>query len=103
MNIAALTLNDSNTVNKLHNDCNGHASNKAATTTIQLPDDIANASTNDLFMQRLRTYVKSLPYSVESNAHMQNILDLFITRLVQCIEAKDFDPGFLQWDSMITQ
>ncbi|KAL5535214.1 BLM3_1 [Sanghuangporus sanghuang] len=72
---------------------------------VQIPEDIANppeGQSSDPAMDRLRTYVKSLPYSVESYAHMQQILDLILTRLVQSVKAKDFDPGFLQWDSMLT-
>ena len=67
-----------------------------------LPDDIAHPDGDpDPAMDRLRTYVKSLPYPVESYAHMQELLDFILTRLVQCVRAKDFDPGFLQWDSML--
>lgn len=69
---------------------------------IEIPDDIQYATEGDPAMERLKAYVKSLPYSVESNARMQDMLDFFLSRLVQCIKAKDFDPGFLQWDSMVT-
>lgn len=70
---------------------------------ITIPDDIEYPQgEHDPAMERLRTYVKSLPYSVESNSHMQELLDFFLTRLLQCVRAKDFDPGFLQWDSMLT-
>ena len=65
-------------------------------------DDIKNASSDDPATDRLKTYVKSLPYSVESNSRMQSMLDFILMRLVQCVKAKDYDPGFLQWDSMIT-
>ena len=68
----------------------------------ELPDDIAAPSPDDPAMDRLRTYVKSLPYSVEPNSHMQNMLDFFLARLVQCVKAKDFDRGFPQWDTMLT-
>ena len=47
----------------------------------KIPDDIANAPPGDPAMDRLRTYVKSLPYAVESNAEMQEFLDLILTRL----------------------
>lgn len=69
---------------------------------VEVPDDIRNADSKDPAVDRLKTYVKSLPYSVESNSRMQSMLDFILTRLVQCVKAKDFDPGFLQWDSMIT-
>jgi proteasome activator subunit 4 len=64
-----------------------------------LPEDISNS--NDRYMVKLRNYCKSLPYSVESNAKMQEMLDFITLRLAQCIEAKDYDPGFQQWDSML--
>ncbi|KAH8120571.1 ARM repeat-containing protein [Phellopilus nigrolimitatus] len=69
---------------------------------VEVPADIEHATDSDPAMERLRTYVKSLPYSVEPNSHMQALLDFILARLVQCVQAKDFDPGFLQWDSMLT-
>jgi proteasome activator subunit 4 len=33
---------------------------------------------------------------------MQEMLDFIILRIVQCVEAKDYDPGLMQWDSMLT-
>ena len=74
------------------------------TSDVRIPEDIENppGGEPDPAMDRLRTYVKSLPYSVESYAHVQQIFDLILTRLAQCVKAKDFDPGFLQWDSMLT-
>ena len=65
-----------------------------------IPEDIANAT--DRYMVKLRNYCKSLPYTVESNARMQEMLDLILLRLTQCVEAKDYDPGLQQWDSMLT-
>ena len=65
-----------------------------------LPDDIANAT--DRYMVKLRNYCKSLPYSVESNQQMQDMLDFILLRITQCVEAKDYDPGLQQWDSMLT-
>lgn len=67
-----------------------------------IPDDILHAT--DPAVQKLRTYVKSVPYSesVESYAKMQELLDFIILRLIQSLESKDFDPGFIQWDSMLT-
>lgn len=74
---------------------------RAAPPIVAIPEDIENAPAGDPPMDRLRTYVKSLPYAVESNAEMQELLDHILTRLAQCVRAKDFDPGFLQWDSMV--
>ena len=75
--------------------------NRASPSTIPIPDDIENADTSDPAMNRLRTYVKSLPYPVESNEEMQEKLDLILTRLAQSVRCRDFEPGFLQYDSMV--
>jgi len=56
----------------------------------------------DRYLEKLKNYANSLPYSIESNSRMQQMLDFFCLRLCQCVEAKDFDPGFVQWDSMLT-
>ena len=56
----------------------------------------------DRYLEKLKNYAKSLPYSIESNSRMQEMFDFICLRLCQCVEAKDFDPGFAQWDSMIT-
>ena len=65
----------------------------------EIPGDIVNS--NDRYMVKLRNYCKSLPYSVEPNSRMQEMLDFILLRLVQCLEARDYDPGFQQWDSML--
>ncbi|TDL28808.1 ARM repeat-containing protein [Rickenella mellea] len=67
---------------------------------LRVPDDIEHSV--DPAIDRLRTYAKSLPYSVEPNSKMQRLLDFYLMRIVQCIKAKDYDPGFMQWDSMLT-
>lgn len=67
----------------------------------QLTLNSSNAS-SDRYLEKLKDYAKSLPYSIESNSKMQEMFDFICLRLCQCIEAKDFDPGFVQWDSMIT-
>ncbi|TBU39582.1 hypothetical protein BD309DRAFT_1022044 [Dichomitus squalens] len=66
-----------------------------------VPDDIMHA-TDDRSMVKLRNYAKSIPYSIEPNSKMQAMLDFILLRLAQCVEAKDYDPGLLQWDSMLT-
>ena len=65
-----------------------------------VPDDIA--SSDDKYLQKLKSYAECLPYSIEPNSRMQSMLDLICTRIVQTVGAKDYDPGFLQWDSMLT-
>lgn len=65
-----------------------------------LPDDIGDEGDPD--MVKLKNYAKSLPYAIESNSRMQELLDFILLRISQCVEAKDYDPGLLQWDSMFT-
>lgn len=65
-----------------------------------IPDDIDHAS--DRYLQKLQNYAKNLPYSIESNSRMQQLLDFILERIVQCVEAKDYDPGLLQWDILFT-
>lgn len=67
----------------------------------QPPLNSANISP-DRYLEKLKNYAESLPYSIESNSKMQEMFDFICLRLCQCIEAKDLDPGFAQWDSMIT-
>jgi proteasome activator subunit 4 len=64
-----------------------------------IPDDIVNPT--DRYTKKLRDHAKSLPYGIEPNAKIQGMLDFILLRIAQCIEAKDYDPGFLQWDSML--
>jgi proteasome activator subunit 4 len=66
----------------------------------EVPNDIANA--DDRYLQKLAVYARSIPYPIESNEYMQQMLDFILLRITQCIEAKDYDPGLLQWDSMLT-
>jgi len=55
----------------------------------------------DRYFQKLENYAKSLPYPIESNSKMQEMLDFIILRTTQCVTAKDYDPGLVQWDSML--
>ena len=65
-----------------------------------IPDDINAAS--DRYMLKLQSFARARPYSIEPNSRMQGMLDFICKRIVQTVEAKDYDPGFLQWDSMLT-
>lgn len=58
--------------------------------------------TDDRYLQKLKSYAKSLPYSIEPYSSMMKILDFIILRIVQCVEAKDYEVGLLQWDSMLS-
>jgi proteasome activator subunit 4 len=62
--------------------------------------DIEHAS--DRYLLKLKSYAKALPYSIESNSRMQGLLAFICMRIVQAVQARDYDPGFLQWDSMLT-
>lgn len=66
---------------------------------LDLPDDI---DSDDRYMVKLRNYAKSLPYSIEPYPKMMELLDFILLRITQCIEAKDYDVGLVQWDSMLT-
>lgn len=66
-----------------------------------IPEDIAHA-TDDRDMVKLKHYARLLPYSIESNQKVQQLFELILLRMTQCIEAKDYDPGLQQWDSMVT-
>ncbi|KAI0322289.1 hypothetical protein OF83DRAFT_1094493 [Amylostereum chailletii] len=66
-----------------------------------IEDDINNAS-GDRYLLKLKSFARALPYSIESNAKMQSLLNFICKRIIQAVEAKDYDPGFLQWDSMLT-
>ena len=65
-----------------------------------IPDDIRTGDTPAL--NKLRIYAEGLPYPIESNERLQALLDSILTRIVQCVEAKDYEPGLIQWDSMLS-
>lgn len=81
--LSSLTINDSDLLTQLPT----------------LQDDIEHA--DDRYLQKLKNYAKSIPYAIESNARMQELLDFFLLRVTQCVEAKD-DSGLLQWDGMLS-
>jgi proteasome activator subunit 4 len=64
-----------------------------------IPDDILNDG--DRYMEKLKVYAKSLPYSIEPYSKMMEALDFIILRLTQAVHARD-DVGLIQWDSMLT-
>lgn len=71
--------------------------------TPTIPSDFDDAPPgSERYFEKLKNYAKSLPYSIESNARVQALLDFIMLRLVQCVEAKDYDPGILQWDILFT-
>lgn len=95
--IHAMNILDISTLNldepPPHTSVNGHGA-------VHIPDDIAH--TTDRYMLKLQAYAKSIPYSIESNSQMQEMFEFILYRITQCVEAKDYDPGLVQWDSMVT-
>ncbi|EFI28576.1 membrane protein [Coprinopsis cinerea okayama7 len=73
---------------------------KGAVPPATIPDDILNDN-GDRYMQKLKDYAQSLPYSIEPYSRMLEMLDFIILRIVQCVEAKDYEVGLVQWDSML--
>ena len=65
-----------------------------------IPDDIANCDPSDGYMLKLKNYARSLPYSIESHSKMMELLDFICLRITQCVEARDFDVGMPQWDTI---
>lgn len=65
-----------------------------------LPHDIDKTNGNR-YMEKLKSYAKTLPYSIEPYSKMTEILDFILHRLVQSVEARDYTIGFIQWDNMI--
>jgi len=66
-----------------------------------IPEDIDNTN-GDRYMEKLKHYVRLLPYAVEPYSRMLELLDHILLRLTQSVEAKDYDVGFMQWDSLLT-
>lgn len=52
-------------------------------------------------MKKLKNLARLLPYSVEPDSRMQQMLDFIMRRINQAVEAQDYDIGFLQWDTML--
>lgn len=65
-----------------------------------IPDDIANA-TDDPKLVKLKNFARLLPYSIESNAEMQRRLECIMLQITRCVEAKDYNPGLIQWDIVL--
>lgn len=70
---------------------------------MSLPDiSSLNIDPGDDSDPKLTAYINSLPYRTEPQSKMMEMLDFIILRIVQCVEAKDYEVGLLQWDSMLT-
>ncbi|KAF9535513.1 hypothetical protein CPB83DRAFT_841889 [Crepidotus variabilis] len=89
-------------ISSLHINGTPHKSSQTTNDAgIPLPEDIEDPG-GDRYMEKLKEYAKSIPYAIEPYSTALELLDFFTIRLIQSVEAKDFDIGFLQWDSMLT-
>ncbi|EDR15426.1 uncharacterized protein LACBIDRAFT_301740 [Laccaria bicolor S238N-H82] len=77
-----------------------NGSSTTSPTEGHVPQDILDTR-GDRYMEKLKNYAESLPYSIEPYAKMTELLDFILLRITQCVEAKDYDVGLLQWDSML--
>ncbi|KAG6845634.1 hypothetical protein H0H87_005841 [Tephrocybe sp. NHM501043] len=72
------------------------------TLSIDSPLPLEVGAPDDQYMRKLEAYASCLPYAIEPYPKMIELLDFIILRIVQCVEAKDYDVGLYQWDSMLT-
>ncbi|KAJ7225820.1 hypothetical protein GGX14DRAFT_422501 [Mycena pura] len=56
----------------------------------------------DRYVAKYREYVRSLPYEVEPEAKIVQMLDFIVLRITQCCAARDYEVGYLQWDTMLS-
>lgn len=77
-----------------------NGSGTTSPTKVHVPQDILDTR-GDRYMEKLKNYAESLPYSIEPYSKMTELLDFILLRITQCVEAKDYDVGLLQWDSML--
>ena len=80
---------------------NGNRRRSTNAAGMPIPEDIDNTQ-GDYYMEKLKNYAISLPYSIEPYSEMLELLDFILMRITQSVEAKDYDVGFQQWDSMLT-
>ena len=64
-----------------------------------IPDDIVNST--DPKLVKLKNLARILPYPIESNEEMQRRLELILLRITQCVKAKHYYPGLVNWDIML--
>ncbi|KAJ7130046.1 hypothetical protein C8R43DRAFT_1025561 [Mycena crocata] len=63
------------------------------------PDSECSA---DRQLHKYSEYVRSIPYATEPESKMLEMLDFIVLRIEQCCIARDYEVGFLQWDSMLS-
>lgn len=65
-------------------------------------EDKRTTDNDEECLRKLKAYTNTLPYSVEPRSKMMEMLNFILLRITQCMEARDYDVGLLQWDSMLT-
>ncbi|KAF8213398.1 hypothetical protein K438DRAFT_1902498 [Mycena galopus ATCC 62051] len=70
--------------------------------SIHDPDPPPSESPPDQELRKYREYVRSIPYGIEPEKQLVEMLDFIVLRLTQCCVARDYEVGVLQWDSMLT-
>ncbi|KAJ6627245.1 hypothetical protein B0H10DRAFT_1941394 [Mycena sp. CBHHK59/15] len=58
-------------------------------------------SVSDRELLKYREYVRSLPYSIEPESKLVEMIDFIVLRITQCCVARDYEVGLIQWDSML--
>ncbi|KAF7306649.1 Membrane protein [Mycena indigotica] len=70
---------------------------------LSLSDDPGGPSnTQQRYADKYLQYLRSLPYTVEPESKILELLDFIVLRLTQAVSARDYEVGFLQWDTMLT-
>jgi len=70
-------------------------------TSSQISNEAHSELAEDRWTQKFIEYGNSLPYGIEPYPRMMEMLDFIVLRITQCLEARDYDVGLLQWDSML--
>ncbi|KAJ7630634.1 hypothetical protein FB45DRAFT_1027837 [Roridomyces roridus] len=53
-------------------------------------------------LRKYKEYIKSIPYAAEPESKLIEMLEFIVLRLEQCVTSRDYEVGFLQWDSMLS-
>nr|GAT49743.1 membrane protein [Mycena chlorophos] len=61
----------------------------------------SDAAVSQRYLAKYKQYLASLPYTVEPDSKLLAMLDFIVLRLMQCVAAKDYEVGFLQWDTIL--
>ncbi|KAF7319927.1 Membrane protein [Mycena kentingensis (nom. inval.)] len=53
------------------------------------------------YLEKYKLYIRQLPYTVEPETKLQEMLDFIVLRLTQACAARDYEVGFLQQDTLL--